>query len=991
MDVGIEDLDDQNEAALETMKNYSTQLFLDDDYSESDEEVTEAADYNSSWFDDSFGHDDSKTTTPEDPDANSSEDISSRVIIDQLNLKVNMLEKELVKCKEDNNYLEALLAVRDTDFARYLTLEKQQRMKAERLQDELEDLEEDYLDLQQKLEGDHFIKTEGRIIVTSLISDVLSSIGPEMERSSKQLEVDEAEVDTSEEDKSIYEEEMPTSPVAGPFKEQISILKRIQSTAGLCPAEEIKLKRLEEISQSEEYINLVPHSKSSLANINNTKKPLKKKLIDPEQTPKRSKRQASKEQDIVEKKAKMSTATTESEKKSKPIEKKKSASPPTSPSQWDGHSMKAGMRYSEAEVKKILGLKRVEKQIFMAADASRLVIFRNPALMAALTTQDDPQLVFSSWNLTSNSYQEVTGEPLEKDDEEDTTSTTKNKIGRDQPNDLLKISNSKSFYQLINTMFNKINQFSTELPEFSTFDWLEADVNQVDFVVKLFLEWLQPLKNSCSMGDRTTTGTNKTYKTGLQNVFKFVLKRKDIELSRQSSSMSLSMMAYRGKQAAYANSGQLVPEGSRERKPILDLDQELRDQWLTKPLKDIENPDNLTLTVAAIIADQACVRGVKVLEDVGRSAFRTNLFDEDGKEYVEVKQAISRKRDQGYANKPFRPFNKKFTGDHEVNAIKLLLSKLPPLGCQYCKIPEDLKKCVCDEWMLSSKSLETWQFSDQVWYARQQWSVWKVSQFNSTISRKAKLSRRYTNSSARPTGVTNLARAGFTSAEISAVSEHVDMNTLEKYKKLTHLTQAADRHKAGLILAPSGRQLLRGKDNQFGQVGSSEDSIYSEFQDAKLKKRSPVSTVKASPTDSNSDKQARTVRFEEPEPNFKKPNPKKVALQEVPTKATLDADNSNVLTKPKVESAPFIVNQKVFAKLRGFPYWPANVTRAGYDHVKAQFIFTVMFPNGQTGVTGGENIMKLSKENYEKLLNQKFKKSGYEVKSNKSCKFIFYH
>ena len=443
----------------------------------------------------------------------------------------------------------------------------------------------------------------------------------------------------------------------------------------------------------------------------------------------------------------------------------------------------------------------------------------------------------------------MTGEPLEKDDEEDTTSTTKNKIGRDQPNDLLKISNSKSFYQLINTMFNKINQFSTELPEFSTFDWLEADVNQVDFVVKLFLEWLQPLKNSCSMGDRTTTGTNKTYKTGLQNVFKFVLKRKDIELSRQSSSMSLSMMAYRGKQAAYANSGQLVPEGSRERKPILDLDQELRDQWLTKPLKDIEDPDDLTLTVAAIITDQACVRGVKVLEDVGRSAFRTNLFDEDGKEYVEVKQAISRKRDQGYANKPFRPFNKKFTGDHEVNAIKLLLSKLPPLGCQYCKIPEDLKKCVCDEWMLSSKSLETWQFSDQVWYARQQWSVWKVSQFNSTISRKAKLSRRYTNSSARPTGVTNLARAGFTSAEISAVSEHVDMNTLEKYKKLTHLTQAADRHKAGLILAPSGRQLLRGKDNQFGQVGSSEDSIYSEFQDAKLKKRSPVSTVKASPTD----------------------------------------------------------------------------------------------------------------------------------------------
>ena len=38
---------------------------------------------------------------------------------------------------------------------------------------------------------------------------------------------------------------------------------------------------------------------------------------------------------------------------------------------------------------------------------------------------------------------------------------------------------------------------------------------------------------------------------------------------------------------------------------------------------------------------------------------------------------------------------------------------------------------------------------------------------------------------------------------------HVDMNTLEKYKKLGNLTQAVDRHKAGLIMA--GRQFLRGK------------------------------------------------------------------------------------------------------------------------------------------------------------------------------------
>ena len=755
-----------------------------------------------------------------------------------------------------------------------------------------------------------------------------------------------------------------SSPVAGPFKEQILSLKKIQATVGLCPAEEMKLSRLEEISRTEEYLNLVPHS-TILAS---KRKPLKHKMKCSQQIPKRPKRKAVDDVKSVciEKKAKVV------------VKEKKVPEDLPSPSLWDGQTMTSGMKYSEAEVKKILELKRRDEQLFIA-DPARLVIYKNPALMAALTTQDDPQLVFSTWNLTSESYEEVTGEPLEatNEDLESNSDNSKNKIGRDQPKDLLKISNSKSFYQLMNTMFNKINQFSTEVPEFSTFDWLEADLNQVDFVVKLFLEWLQPLKKSSAMGDRTTTGTNKTYKTGLQNVFKFVLKRKDVELSRQSCSMSLSMMAYRGKQAAYANSGQLVPEGSRDRKPLLDSDQDLRDQWLTRPLKDIKDPEDLTLTVAAIITDQACVRGVKVLEDIGRSAFRTNLYDEEGKEFIEIKQAISRKRDQGYAAKPFRPFNKKFTGDHEVQAIKLLLSKLPPPGCKYCKGSDDLKQCLCDEWLLRTKPLESWKFNDQVWYARQSWSVWKISQMNANISKKANLSKKYTNSAARPTGITNLHRAGYTSAEISSVSEHVDLNTLEKYKKLTHLTQAADRHKAGLILAPSGRQLLRGKENQFGQVGSNEDSIYSAFKDVKLQRGS----VKSSPMETSKEVPSKPVekvddekKVSKPDAAFKKPPPMKATLEGVDTKKIPGNADFN--------SAPFKVGQKVFAKSRGFPYWPAAVSRVGYDHKKEKYIFTVIFANNQTGITDQDHIMKITEENYQLLLGQKFKKTGYEVKSN---------
>ena len=1008
----MEELDAENEAAVETMKNYSTQAFMDI----GEDDSFESTEYNSSWFDDSFGNDDTKTPTFGDVEPD--EDSSS--VTGHLTLKVAMLEGQLSKCESDKKYLEALLAVRDMDFARYITLERKQRKKVEELLDQMEMLEDKNFELQQKCGEPSVNVDDAEIIVSELISEVLSSISTvtddgftelnlnnkntvedaleepleeaSLEEETHQTALDKINKDETSDDRFlITDEKMPDkcSPVAGPFKEQILSLKKIQATAGLCPAEQIKLTRLEEISRTEEYLNLVPHSKSSLASTSNFKrKPQKLKCQ--QQISKRPKRKASDDAIVsVEKKAKMiSELNVEltSEKKS-PNVKKPASHPP--PYLWDGQTMTAGMKYSEAEVKKILELKRTEKQLFMA-DPARLVIYRNPALMAALTTQDDPKLVFASWNLTTQSYEEVTGETLEATGEkfESNEEDSKNKIGRDQPNDLLKISNSKSFYQLINTMFNKIYQFSSEMPEFSNFDWLEADLNQIDFVVKLFLEWLQPLKKSCAMGDRTTTGTNKTYKTGLQNVFKFVLKRKDIELSRQSCSMSLSMMAYRGKQAAYANSGQLVPEGSRDRKALLDNDQDLRDQWLTKPLKDIKDPDDLTLTVAAIITDQACVRGVKVLEDISRSAFRTNLFDEEGKEYIEVKQAISRKRDQGYASKPFRPFNKKFTGDHEVKAIKLLLSKLPPPGCKYCKSSDDLKECLCNEWLLRSKPLESWHFSDQVWYARQTWSEWKISQINAKISKKANLSKKYTNSSARPTGITNLTRAGYTSAEISAVSEHVDMNTLEKYKKLTHLTQAADRHRAGLILAPSGRQFLRGKDNQFGLVGSNEESIYSVFQDAKLQTRSSAPQVKTTTTDS--DKTVKkpntkevsskatldiddTKKIVNQDATFKKPNP---------MKATLDVDDTKKQPKADFHIAPFKVGQKVFAKLRCFPYWPAAVTRAGYDHKKEKFIFTVMFPNNQSGVTDEDHIMKLTMENYEHLLGQKFKKSGYEVKSN---------
>ena len=485
-------------------------------------------------------------------------------------------------------------------------------------------------------------------------------------------------------------------PVTGFLRGPIEELRIIESTSGLCPYEQVKLSILQEASQSEEYQSLLPISSLSQHEKDSP-----------------SEKRVSEEDD---------------ENVGNPAKKARI--------EWDGH-FSAHMKFSGSEKERILKLMRCDHIIF-TVDPKRIPTTKNPALLSALTMQDDPALVFKLWNTTRDNYKEVTGAELDEtvtyEENEDIDETSCNRLGRDLPDELLKVSNSQSFYKNITTVFNKLAQFSTEVPEFAYFDWVKAATKDVDFALKIFIEWQQPLKNSCAMGTRTTTGTNKTYKTGLQNVCKFVLKRPDVVLARYSCSMALTMQAYKGKNAAYAASGQTVPEGSRERKAILDEDQKKRDEWLTRPLNKLSDPEELSLTVAAIVGDQACHRGVSVLKDIGRSAFKTNQYDENGKEYVLVHQAVRRKKDQGYANKPFRPFKKMITGDFEVQAIKLLLSKLPVSGCDYCCGPEG-QKCVCDEFLLRSLPLSRWSFNDQVWYARQKWSDWKKSQVNAEISK----------------------------------------------------------------------------------------------------------------------------------------------------------------------------------------------------------------------------------------------------------------
>ena len=80
-------------------------------------------------------------------------------------------------------------------------------------------------------------------------------------------------------------------------------------------------------------------------------------------------------------------------------------------------------------------------------------------------------------------------------------------------------------------------------------------------------------------------------------------------------------------------------------------------------------------------------------------------------------------------------------------------------------------------------------------------------------------------------------------------------------------------------------------------------------------------------------------------------------------------DNSNVL-KAKVGEYNEEGYFKVFAKIRGFPYWPAEMLAVD-DNMKGK----VRFQDGLIGV--GADLADFTTENFKKIIKDtKFKKSG---------------
>ena len=504
---------------------------------------------------------------------------------------------------------------------------------------------------------------------------------------------------------------------------------------------------------------------------------------------------------------------------------------------WDGESFTESMGFTEQEEYFIKSLPRVERPLFVERKG-RIPTCKNPALMESLLFGSEAKDVLNLWNVTKEEYVGVTGKKL--DDTSFDKSSNKendqslNKLGRDKSSELVKHANSSSYYSNLTWAYNKIAQFSKEVPELATFDWLKADPHkEVDGVLRFLLEWVQPRKDGCALGDRFTPEAFKVLKTGLQNVFNVVLKRSDLTLAKGPGSLVISMQAYKGKQAAYVESGQTVPAGTRARKLMVDQDMEKRDAWLNRPITEL-TPEELSTCVASYVLEATFIRGVSVLMKIDRNAFVINQFDESGKEYVLLNQAVRSKKQRGTGNGPFKPLIVRIYGDEEVKKIKFFLGKLPSVMCTEDKNCNEDKDCACSEWLLRAKDTAVWKFNDSSWYYRVPWGEDKIKKLNKRVSTLAGLSQTYTNSSARPTGITSMDRVGFNAAQISANSGHVDHNTMEKYKKWATLQNSRIRHEIAMISTASGREALRTEEpgnNLFGPISSKSATIYDKLRD----------------------------------------------------------------------------------------------------------------------------------------------------------------
>ena len=488
----------------------------------------------------------------------------------------------------------------------------------------------------------------------------------------------------------------------------------------------------------------------------------------------------------------------------------------------------------------------------------------------------------------------------------------------------------------------------------------------MDLVLGYFILSIVPCNDGRSLGSRFTPDSLKQLKTGLKNLLSFLLKRPD---SIDDPSYTFFNGVYTAKRNKYATVPQENVQGDRKRVRITQDDMALRDVFLTQDVDSLKKPGDLCLIVGTALLEADIGRGTCVLRQIRRS-YISLTNDETGNPMVNVKGNAVRKTMTG-SSKEFKAMKFSIRGECEVSAIKKLLDTLPAVGCRFCIHSEPPKKvgldsdCVCEHIFLQPRDLLNWRSTDKTWFVRSQWSEERLKNLTKNVSMEAGTSRVYTNGCIRPTNCTGLALTGLTPDQIAhSFNLQKNLNQQEKYKREGEMMTAEEKRIATMVNTASGRTALRGLGNKFGPLTlqvNDERKIYEKFN--KVIKGGQNKEMEEAQNEVESDVMENVPQLDEKQRKQKKRSGEDISGtgRKVPKKSSAYEDKE--LGEDNNENVPL----KVFAKIRGFPFWPAEVMEMGEGGTGK-----VRFQDGQIGVDA--ILADFTQENLKKFLGENFKK-----------------
>lgn len=174
---------------------------------------------------------------------------------------------------------------------------------------------------------------------------------------------------------------------------------------------------------------------------------------------------------------------------------------------------------------------------------------------------------------------------------------------------------------------------------------------------------MAPQEGGSSLGGtRYCSKTLKQIKTKLQKLLINMLKRKDIDL--MSSAMIFTQNMYGMKRNKSAEEPMKGNEGDRERKVFTAEDRVKVDNWMTKPLLNMD-PEELQLKAAYIVLEAGCGRGADMVSQVRRQ-YVSLTTDMEGRREVRIHGNVHRKTQQG-RNATYKPLDVKINGQFEAS------------------------------------------------------------------------------------------------------------------------------------------------------------------------------------------------------------------------------------------------------------------------------------------------------------------------------------